>query len=63
MINLEGIRNRLKDRRLDSIHRATGLSKPTIINIRDGKQENPNYETMRLLSNYFESQESEVAED
>jgi len=60
MIGLEGIKARLQDRRLDTIKDATGLSKTTISSIRDGKQANPNYETMRLLSEYFESQEKEA---
>jgi transcriptional regulator with XRE-family HTH domain len=63
MLNLEGIVARLKDRRLDAIQNATGLSKPTISNIRDGKQTNPEYGTMQKLSDYFESQESEATKD
>lgn len=57
MMDLESIRLRLQDRRLDAIRNATGLSKFTIINIRDGKQENPSYGTLKALSGYFEDQE------
>ncbi len=57
MINLSGIVERLQDRRLDKIHEATGISKATIINVRDGKSQNPDYSTMIALSDYFEAQE------
>lgn len=57
MLNLEEIVLRLKDRRLDAISNSTGLSKVTIINIREGRNTDPKYSTMQKLSNYFEEQE------
>lgn len=57
MIDLNGIKRRLQDRRLDKIALATNLSKQTIINIREGRTE-PNYGSMKALSDYFEAQEA-----
>jgi predicted transcriptional regulator len=57
VLNLEEIVLRLKDRRLDAISNSTGLSKVTIINIREGRNTDPKYSTMQKLSNYFEEQE------
>jgi transcriptional regulator with XRE-family HTH domain len=57
MIDLEGIKARLQDRKVQAIHEATGLSKLTIAKIRDGKNDNPGYETLKALSDYFEGQE------
>jgi|TARA_R110000796_G_scaffold251057_2_gene381588 transcriptional regulator with XRE-family HTH domain len=57
MLNLEEIKLRLGDRRLDSITKATGLSKVTIINIREGRNTDPKYNTLQKLSDYFEGQE------
>lgn len=57
MLNLEEIVLRLKDRRLDAVSNGTGLSKVTIINIREGRNTDPKYSTMQKLSNYFEEQE------
>ena len=36
------------------IAEATGLSYNTITNIRDGKQNNPGYSTLKALSDYLE---------
>ena len=59
MLNLETIIEKLKDRRLDAVHKATGLSKPTIMAVRDGKTTAPAYQTIKALSDYFEKREKE----
>ncbi len=56
MLNLDQIKAKLPDRRLDAIAQATGLHRNTIANIRDGKIENPTYYVLRKLSDYFEGQ-------
>lgn len=58
MLDRKDIMQRLKDRRVDKVGAVTGLSRPTIISIRDGKNANPSYSTMKKLSDYFEDQES-----
>lgn len=51
---LDEIVKRLKDRRIDKVAAATGLSRTTIAEIRDGKQTNPTLETVQKLWKYFE---------
>lgn len=60
MKTLEALACLLKDRRIDHVADATGLSRITIASVRDGKQKNPSYETMKRLSDYFEAREAEV---
>jgi len=54
MLDLEEIRRRLADRRVDAVAQATKLHRNTISTIRDGKQENPTYYVLRRLSDYLE---------
>ena len=54
-MNLELIRLRLQDRRIDKVCKATGLSRVTVSDIRDGKQANPTLETMNKLIKYLEA--------
>ena len=59
MMTLDEIRMKLHDRRPGIIAKATGLHPLTIQLIRDGKQQNPSYNTLCLLSKYFEAQQHE----
>jgi len=54
MLTLEQIRERLRDRRIGKVALATELRPATIIDIREGRTENPSYETVRRLSEYLE---------
>jgi transcriptional regulator with XRE-family HTH domain len=56
MLNLDQIKAKLSDRRLDAIAAATGLHRNTIANIKSGKIENPTYYVLIKLSDYFEGQ-------
>ncbi len=53
MLDLNNIVRLLKDRRLSMVAEATGLSVSAIAAIRDGRQTNPTYGTLRLLSGYL----------
>lgn len=53
MLDLDNIVRLLKDRRLSMVSDATGLSVSAIAAIRDGRQTNPTYGTMKLLSGYL----------
>lgn len=63
MIDLDTIVYRLQDRSPNKISIATGLTRQTITNIRDKNSKNPEYETMKKLSDYFENQENEIIGD
>lgn len=54
MLTIERIRELLLDRRLAMVADSTGIHYATIQAIRNGKVTNPSYETVRLLSDYFE---------
>lgn len=54
MIDLDNIKRKLHDRRLDIVAEATGLHRSTIARIRDGEQKNPTYYVMQNLAAYFE---------
>ena len=54
MLNLEEIRERLQDRRLRVVAERTGLSYPTVLNVRDNLRSNPTHEVMRKISEYLE---------
>lgn len=62
MLTLDGIVARLQDRQLGRVREATLLSKPTIMNIRDGKNTNPGYATLKVLSDYLEGLDSKAKE-
>ncbi len=53
MLSLDQIVLLLKDRRLSVVSEATGLSVKTIAAIRNGKETNPKYGTIALLSGYL----------
>lgn len=53
MLTIEEIRERLQDRRINYVVRATGLSRITVHNIRTGRQTRPRYETLLALSQYL----------
>ncbi len=57
MKTLDEVAKLLKDRRLDRVAESTGLSKPTIIAVRDGTATKPSFDTVQRLSKYFEDQE------
>lgn len=52
-MNLEDIKNSLKDKRLAMIAEATGLHYNTLRDIRDNPQTNPTYKVLKLLSDYL----------
>ena len=54
MLNLEEIRERLQDRRLRVVADKTGLSYPTVLNVRDNIRSNPTYEVLKKISEYLE---------
>ncbi|MBW1796543.1 MAG: helix-turn-helix domain-containing protein [Deltaproteobacteria bacterium] len=53
-MNLDEIREQLKDRRLSIVADATGLSTMTIARIRDGESDNPTIKTLQKLWDYLE---------
>lgn len=54
MLNLDQIAEMLADRRIDKVAEATGLSRGTIVRMRDRKAISPEHETVRALSDYLE---------
>jgi hypothetical protein len=61
MKSLEVIALQLKDRALGKIAEATGVSRQTLIAIRDGQNQNPEHKTLKAVSDYLEAQEKEIA--
>lgn len=53
MLTIDKIKLLLADRRLDVVSKRTGLHRNTLSAIRDGRHENPTYETIRKLSEYL----------
>jgi transcriptional regulator with XRE-family HTH domain len=53
MLTVDDIKRLLSDRRLDVVSKATQISRNTLAAIRDGKNENPSYITLRRLSDYL----------
>jgi hypothetical protein len=53
MLTLEQIRNKLQDRRLGLIVKATGLHYNTLRDVRDNSEANPTYKVVKLLNDYF----------
>jgi transcriptional regulator with XRE-family HTH domain len=45
----------LRDRRIDLVAAATGLSRSTITNIRDGLNNNPTHATLQKLHEYLKA--------
>ena len=52
MYNLKFIREALRERRLEPIIEATGISRTTLVRIRNDKG-TPSYKTLEALSNYL----------
>jgi predicted transcriptional regulator len=53
MMTVEQIRFQLRDRRLDLVAKGSGLSASTIRDLRNGEQINPNYRTIKRLTEYL----------
>lgn len=53
LLNLEQMRNGLKDKKLYMVAEITGLSYPTLKKLLDGKDNNPTYETIVVVSRYL----------
>lgn len=53
MLTLEQIRNKLQDRRLGLIVKATGIHYNTLREVRDNAEANPTYKVVKLLNDYF----------
>ena len=61
MLSLDEIKTGLVDRRPKIVAERTGLTIPTICQIRDGKNTNPSLRTMLKLSNYLQGVENDFA--
>lgn len=57
MLTLDEIRERLKGCRAREVAQAIGVRIATIIDLREGRTENPSYQTIKSLSDYFEDGE------
>jgi hypothetical protein len=53
MLTLDQIRDKLQDRRLGLIVKATGLHYNTLRDVRDNLEANPTYKVIKLLNDYF----------
>lgn len=53
MLTIEQIKQRLQDRNLEAVARATGVSRQTISSIKNGKAKMPSYQTIKILSDYL----------
>ena len=62
ILSVQQIRDKLSDRRLDVVSKATGLHVNTLHAIRSGKQTNVRSDTLVKLSDYF-SKDCEVKND
>lgn len=52
---LDEVQKLLRDRRIDLVSAATGLSRSTITNIRDGLNQNPTMATLVKLHEYLKN--------
>lgn len=52
---LHEVQKLLRDRRIDLVSAATGLSRTTITNIRDGLNNNPTHATLTKLYEYLKN--------
>jgi hypothetical protein len=55
VLDLDQISRLLKDRKLDAVSDETGLHRNIIAGIRDRKNQNPAYATVKRLSDYLEA--------
>jgi hypothetical protein len=53
LLNLDQIRNGLKDKRLYQVSKIVGLSYPTLRNLISDPKANPSYSTLVVLSDYI----------
>jgi hypothetical protein len=53
MQELDEIRRKLKDRRLYMIAKATGVTYQTLLDIRDGRTQNPTIMTVQKIKDYL----------
>lgn len=53
LLSLGKIQDGLKNRSPAQVCNATGLSRHTVYRVRDGAIDNVNYETVKVLSDYF----------
>lgn len=60
---LDNIRHQLQDRNIKKVADATGISRQTITQIRDGANTNPTLSTIIALNEYFENQNRAVRND
>ena len=54
MMTLDQIKQKLADRRLDVVAKATEIHRNTLSAIRSGANANPSYETIKAISDYLE---------
>lgn len=52
-MTLDEIKAALQDRRLNKIAEATGLHRATVARVRDGRITNPDYDTVKKLTDYL----------
>ena len=55
MMTVQQIRTALADRRPGLVANATGLSRQTVTQIRDGETKDPAFSVVKALSDYLES--------
>lgn len=52
-MQLEQVRKELSKRKITEVRDATGLSYPTILNIRNGRNKNPQTKTLEILTKHL----------
>ena len=57
LLSLEEISKKLKDRKLQVVSSATGLSFPTLRKLTEGKTTEYHYSTLVSISNYFKKED------
>lgn len=55
MLDIEQIKNKLSDRNLNAVARATGLAYDTVWRVAKGRYTKPSYDTLKRISDYLES--------
>lgn len=53
MLTLIQIKKKLEDRNLKEVSKKSGVKYGTLYNIATGKNDNPNYKTLKTLSDYL----------
>jgi hypothetical protein len=59
MLTLDQIRDKLQDRRLGMIVKATGVHYNTLRDIRDNLDANPTYKVLAALNDYLEATDAD----